>query len=119
LRVTNRHHFADLSYLHLSWELTVDGRVLQSGVLPALDTAPGDTSEIRVPFETPPAIPGADYWLTVRFTLRDAIDRLGPTRATRWRGARCRCPWPCPTHRRWPSATWAHSRWPRAATASP
>ncbi|MEZ4583713.1 MAG: glycoside hydrolase family 2 TIM barrel-domain containing protein [Caldilineaceae bacterium] len=84
LRITNRHPFADLSYLHLSWELTVDGRVLQSGVLPALDTAPGDTSEIRVPFETPPAIPGADYWLTVRFTLRDATVWADPGHEVAW-----------------------------------
>ncbi len=72
IRVTNRHHFADLSYLHGSWTLTADGVVLQRGDLPPLDTQPGESVELHVPFTQPEPIPGAEYWLLVRFSLAEA-----------------------------------------------
>lgn len=70
LLVTNRHHFADLSYLRITWDVTADGKVLQSGELPSLSTRPGESSEIVVPFTTPKLTAGTDYWLTVRFALK-------------------------------------------------
>jgi beta-galactosidase len=70
--VHNEHDFLDLSHLVGSWELSVDGTVVQQGQLPALHT-PADTHEIvRIPFRQPAVRPGEEVALTVRF--RDTRD---------------------------------------------
>jgi beta-galactosidase len=73
--VTNRYFFSSLHGLQISWALKADGEVLQSGILPALDTAPGATSALHVPFEPPALKPATDYWLVMGFSL---------ARATKW-----------------------------------
>ena len=69
VKVTNRHHFADLSHLAITWELLADGLAIQSGDLPALAIIPGESAEISVPFVTPELTPGADYQLNLHFAL--------------------------------------------------
>ena len=71
VRLTNRNRFTDFSNLVGSWELTENGVVLQSGALPALATAPGESVEVTVPFVAPSAVPGAEYWLNLRFCLAE------------------------------------------------
>ena len=53
LRITNKQDFTSLAWLRGTWELTVNGKRLGSGKLPALRTAPGQSEEIRVPFKRP------------------------------------------------------------------
>lgn len=73
VRITNAYHFLDLSGLDIAWRLTADGEVLQSGTLEHLDTPPGESAIVVVPFEQPELEPGAEYWLTLSFVLaRDA-----------------------------------------------
>jgi beta-galactosidase len=72
VRVTNRYHFRDLSGLSIQWRVTADGEVLQSGSLPALNTEPGETAELTVPYQTPDARPATDYWLELSFRLDQA-----------------------------------------------
>jgi len=67
VRLTNRNRFADLSSLTASWELTENGILLQSGDLPRLHVAPGESIQITVPFRIPKTRPGAEYWLNLRF----------------------------------------------------
>ena len=74
LRVTNRYHFSDLSGLDITWRVVVDGAVLQTGSLPPLTTAPGASTEIRVPYTLPEGQPGKEYWLELSFTLNHAAD---------------------------------------------
>jgi beta-galactosidase len=69
VRVTNAHHFSDLSGLDVVWRLTADGEVLQSGALERLDTPPGASATVTVPFESPELEPGTEYWLTLSFVL--------------------------------------------------
>ena len=69
LRIVNRHHFADLSYLALEWALTADGVALQSGTLPPLDLPAGADEEVVIPFVAPDPTPGVEYGLEVRFVL--------------------------------------------------
>jgi len=71
LRVINRYCFSDLSGLDVSWALSADGEVLQSGELPRLDTPAGESEIVTVGFQEPAVKPGAEYWLTVRFTLAE------------------------------------------------
>ncbi len=50
LKITNAYHFSHLSGLDITWKLTAEGEVLQSGTLPRLDTPPGESRNVRVPF---------------------------------------------------------------------
>ncbi|MFL7794750.1 MAG: glycoside hydrolase family 2 TIM barrel-domain containing protein [Anaerolineae bacterium] len=69
VQVTNRYHFLDLSGVDIAWELTADDQVLQSGALERLDTPPGESAIVTVPFEKPELEPNTDYWLTLSFVL--------------------------------------------------
>jgi beta-galactosidase len=73
VRIVNLYSFSDLSGLDISWELKADGRVLQAGALPHLDTPPGASEVMTIPFEKPAPEAGATYWLTLRFTLAHAV----------------------------------------------
>ncbi len=69
VRVVNGYHFSDLSHLVIAWEVVADGEVLQTGQLPRLDTPPGDSAVVKIPFARPELKPGTEYWLALRFTL--------------------------------------------------
>lgn len=94
LRVINRRYFTDLSNLKISWELTVDGKVVQHGKLPALNTPPkaridlakalkekkGNTffcaeeptessTDIQLPIVPPEMVCGQECHLKINFTL--------------------------------------------------
>ena len=71
LAVLNRYYFSDLSGLEITWKLTSGERVLQTGHLPRLPTPPGGRESVVIPFEKPELEPGAEYWLTVSFTLAE------------------------------------------------
>ncbi len=66
--LVNRYHFTNLSELDASWRVTAEGQTLDEGRL-ALALAPAESTTVRIPFETPVAAPGVEYWLDVRFTL--------------------------------------------------
>ena len=69
--VTNRYFFSDLDGLAVGWKLTSGKRILQSGQLPPLHTPPASRELVSVPFEKPELEPGAEYWLTLSFTLAE------------------------------------------------
>jgi len=74
IRIHNKYDFLTLDFVEVSWELTVDGTVLQSGILPVSSLAPQTAREVSIPLQEPQLIPGAEYWLTV--TSRLAEDTL-------------------------------------------
>ena len=67
--VSNRYIFSDLSELDITWKLSADGRVLQTGHLPGLHTPPGGREIVNIPLQKPKLEPGVEYWLTLSFTL--------------------------------------------------
>jgi beta-galactosidase/beta-glucuronidase len=70
-QIINKHEFSDLNYLDISWTLSADGKVLQSGKLAKLNTPAGESEEVMIPFQEPELQPGTEYWLTVSFTLAE------------------------------------------------
>jgi beta-galactosidase len=68
-RVHNEYDFLDLDFTDISWELSADGRVIQTGTLPKLSLAPGAGGDLQVPFKKPELQPGTEYWLKITFTL--------------------------------------------------
>lgn len=67
IKVTNWHHFADLSVYDISWELTENGLVIQNGAMETMNTKPSETERIIIPFEKPALKAGAEYHLKVTF----------------------------------------------------
>ena len=49
--ILNRHHATDLSIYTLSWTLSENGKTLQSGELPNLETAPYKSNKISMPLK--------------------------------------------------------------------
>jgi len=69
VRIINKYHFSDLSGLDVAWSLAADGVELQAGTLPRLDTPPGESATVTVPFEGLELDPGTEYWLALSFSL--------------------------------------------------
>jgi beta-galactosidase/beta-glucuronidase len=69
VRIVNGYHFSDLSHLDIAWDLVADGEVVQEGRLPRLDTPPGGSAVVKIPFARPELKPGTEYWLALSFTL--------------------------------------------------
>ncbi len=70
--VWNKYHTLDLRHLDIAWALAEDGVLIQSGNLVPLTLASGEKQEVRVPFQVPAdPTPGAEYYLTIRFTLAE------------------------------------------------
>lgn len=74
LTVRNFHLVQDLAFLDLAWDITEDGHRRDAGTqrLPAIPA--GASAEVSIPLPTPlpPAHPGTERWLNVRFLLREA-----------------------------------------------
>jgi beta-galactosidase len=71
IRVSNQYAFLDLSVLKATWELREDDRKLQSGTLPQLKLAPGESRVVTIPLREHESEPGAEYWLVVSLQLRE------------------------------------------------
>jgi len=71
VRIQNKHDFVSLGYLGISWELSCDGEVVQTGLLPALSLAPREEQDVVVPFLRPDLRPGAECWLKITFALAE------------------------------------------------
>lgn len=69
-RVRNKYAFLSLDHLNVTWEITRDGVRIQQGEHSPLDIAAGQSAELTIPFREPEIRPGARYWLTVTFALR-------------------------------------------------
>ena len=70
VRVTSRLDFTSLDRYEARWTLHEDGEEIQSGTLGRIDVAPGQTTEVRVPFDRPDELTlGAEYWLRLSFHL--------------------------------------------------
>jgi len=74
VEITNKYDFSTLENLVGTWEVMVDGEVMQSGTLPPMGTAPGEKAVVTIPYEEPDLHPGEEAFLTLRFSLRkDAV----------------------------------------------
>ena len=68
--LTNRMDFLPADRLLMSWSLTADDDILESGSMPLPPILPHETREARLPYKAPSALkPGAICRATVRFTL--------------------------------------------------
>lgn len=68
-RVINRHDFLSFDHLNLSWTLSADGEVLQSGTVAVPSVAGRSEGEVRIPYAIPAPAPGTEYYVTLSFGL--------------------------------------------------
>ncbi len=71
VEIANKRFFTGLEDLRGAWEIAVDGEVVQRGTLPALAIPPRGRQAVRIPCSRPALPPGAECFLTVRFTLAE------------------------------------------------
>ncbi|MEX0655521.1 MAG: glycoside hydrolase family 2 TIM barrel-domain containing protein [Phycisphaeraceae bacterium] len=75
VRLTNRYDFATLDHLRLSWNVTCDGEIVQSGQAPLPRIRPGGRKTIELPIKQPATlVAGAEYQFNLTFTLAAATD---------------------------------------------
>jgi beta-galactosidase len=74
VEIFNKYFFKDLSEFEIAWELTEDGKVIQSGTMPTSPVAPRQKVVTTVPFARPDFKPGAEYFLKVGFRLLNKYD---------------------------------------------
>ncbi|MHB9132123.1 MAG: beta-galactosidase, LacZ type [Armatimonadota bacterium] len=65
----NRYDFRTLDDLRLSWSVSADGRVLESGTAPIPAIAAGQRGTVKIPYTQPAPQPGTEYCLTLSFAL--------------------------------------------------
>jgi len=70
LSMRNDYLALDLCHLELAWEITGNGVVEQSGVLPPPLAAPGEEGPLTIPFERPEVRAGCEYWLNLTARMR-------------------------------------------------
>lgn len=70
LVVHNRFGFTNLSEFEIGWELLHDGGVVERGVLPVLDLAPGGTLYRSMALDWNRLQSGSEHWLTFRVRLK-------------------------------------------------
>jgi beta-galactosidase len=71
LIIHNGYYHTNLSSYEVKWELTQDGKMLQSGVIDTLTTPPGRWTRLELPVQQPVLIPGCEYWLNVSVHMKN------------------------------------------------
>lgn len=70
--VYNENFFRDLSAYRLEWQLSAEGKVMQSGYVDNLDIAPQQTAEVTLGYDYSQVCECKEWMLDIRFTLKKA-----------------------------------------------
>lgn len=70
VEIFNKYFFKDLSEFDVAWELSEDGKVIQSGAMPTPQVGPRRRVFVPMPFKQPEFKPGAEYFVRLGFRLR-------------------------------------------------
>jgi beta-galactosidase len=72
IRVTNKQYFTDMNWLKGTWELTVDGEVVETGEFDAPDVEPGYDEVVELDFEEPEMFSVQTAYLNISFISKEA-----------------------------------------------
>lgn len=72
LKIRNGFAFTSLDAFHCDWALSEDGVPIQTGKIHLPEITPGEETTLDIPFKMPLQKPGAEYWLKLTFTLKQA-----------------------------------------------
>lgn len=94
--ITNWYDYRSLDHLNCFWNLTENGKVIQSGLLPLPAIAAGTTENVQVPYKKPAVLkPGAEYFLN--FTFQLASDTIWASCGHTVANAQLKVDYPVPT----------------------
>ena len=71
IKIKNKYDFTNLSEFNFDWEIVSDGKVVQSGKIPMPDFRPKAEIAFLLPFKKIDPVPGAEYFLNMRFSRSD------------------------------------------------
>jgi beta-galactosidase len=71
IKIKNKYDFTNLSEFNFDWEIVSDGKVVQSGKIPMPDFRPKAEIAFLLPFKKIDPVPGAEYFLNLRFSRSD------------------------------------------------
>jgi beta-galactosidase len=69
--VQNKYDFLALDFLNITWEVTQDGEVIQTGNLHPLDLTARSSRELVIPFTKPKLKAQAEYFIKLSFSLAE------------------------------------------------
>ncbi len=72
--ILNRLSHTSLAQYDARWEIFENGKMIQSGALPTLQIAAGDTEQVNIPYKAIKYKSDADYWL--RVSLHEKEDKF-------------------------------------------
>lgn len=64
ISISNKYSFLDLSVFDFVWEVTGDGKIVDSGTLKGINLAPGKTGQVKIGFNFEPEA-GVEYFLNI------------------------------------------------------
>ena len=70
LLVHNNYYHESLKNYSIRWNLTRDGKVIQSGIIDTLTTPAGGWARLTLPIHQPDLAPGREYWLNLSVHTR-------------------------------------------------
>ena len=71
VKIQNRYDFLSLEHLAGSWILYRDGEIVKQGELPEMELTAGEEAAISIPYKGNKELLSGEYWLRLRFTLRE------------------------------------------------
>lgn len=72
LKFTNRYDFSSLDHFNATWNIEVDGKIIQQGNLSLEGLEARTSREVTIPFEMPDhLVVGSDYHLNISFKLAE------------------------------------------------
>jgi beta-galactosidase len=72
VEVQNHYAFLDLSLFQLDWAVTEDGMEIANGVADIPAVKPGDAYRVALELPKTKRLPGAEYFLNLRYTIKEA-----------------------------------------------
>ncbi len=84
IEVINRYDHLSLEHLIGTWEVTVNGKTVQQGKLPALTVAAGKSKTVSLPLRALTLEPGQEAFLMIRFLLKKPLSLLKPGHEVGW-----------------------------------
>jgi beta-galactosidase len=70
ISIENKYVFMNLSAFDFVWEVTADGKTVDSGDLGSIDLAPGESKKVTIGFDVKPEA-GVEYFLNVHAKLKE------------------------------------------------
>jgi len=84
VKIRNKYDFTNLNEFTLEWNITEDGKIIQSGKLGSLNIEAGKEKEIQLKISKITPAEGARYWINFNFFSKDAAPLVPQGHKVAW-----------------------------------